>query len=124
MQLHASLVAFVDGEGQRVPARIAPLFAREASVPGLYARRIDYGAAHAGLQKHGVDAVLLQLVEDAAEGFFLFLDDARSGAARLGPVEAPEGGQPHAAQLVFRCLGTERKCRLDALRTGAKRKNA
>ena len=104
VEFHASLVAFVDGKLQGVVAWRFAGESGEASVPWFQGGWVDHGAAHAGLQQHGVDLSLLQAVENLAE--FLLLLSCRDGrlGVGVGPVSAADGGEPYGAHLVLGSL--------------------
>ena len=103
MQLHAALVALVDGELQRIVARTLPGIAAQTAVPRLHAGGIDGGGTHAGLKEHHVCADSLQLVENGGE-FPLLPFYGRSRAVGVGvrPVDAADSGEPYCAHFVLR----------------------
>ena len=99
VNLEPALVAFVNGELQRVVRGSAPRFAREDAVPRLHIGREHRGAAHAGLEEHGVDACLHVLVKYIGECFALLGRFAFGASGSLWPVEAHNSGQPDSANL-------------------------
>ena len=106
VQLHSALVTLVDGELQRVVARISPCRAAQTAVPRLQVRRIDCRGAHARLQEHHVDACGLELVENRGEFLLLpFHAACRPVGERFRPVESVERCQPDGSHFVFRRRG-------------------
>ena len=101
MALHATLVALVDGEGQRVVAGVLVVAAGQCTVPRLYGRGIYYCTACARLQIHGIDTILLQAVQDVAKFLLLFLPAFLGHRPCLGPVKSHYGGKPYGTHLVF-----------------------
>ena len=85
-------------EGARVFAKLAS----QRDVPGFYLTRIDYAAANSRLKKDGVDAALLQLVENPAQLFFLLLAVLLIGGLCLWPVEPTQCGKPNSSHFVLR----------------------
>ena len=103
VQLHSALVALVDGELQRVVARIPPCRAAQTAVPRLHRRWINRRGSHARLQQHHIDASGFQLVENPDEFLLLPLDAARRTVGeRFRPVESVERRQPDRPNLIFR----------------------
>ena len=101
MQLHAALVALVNGKLQGVVARVASGTAGEIGCPGFYVAGIDGVGANAGMQQNGIDVDSLQQVQDVDK--FLLLGGgvlSVEGAAR-GPVEIAKNGEPYGTNLVF-----------------------
>ena len=101
MEFHATLVALLNGKLQRVVPRVLSVLPREAEIPGFCLRGIDDGAAHTGLQQHGVDVYGLQAVQHLAQ--FLLLPLPPLGGTCLGtrPVQSHEGGDPYGTGLTF-----------------------
>lgn len=101
VELHAALVAFIDGKLQGIVARRLSRESREASIPRFVIGRIDHGATDAGLDEYGVDLCLLQAVENLTE--FLLLLLGRVGRLGVGvrPVDSADGGEPYGSYLVL-----------------------
>ena len=66
MKFHSSLVAFVDGKGQRIIAGIPSCATGQGFGKSFDRRRIDQVSTEAGLKHHGVEIGFFQLVEYVA----------------------------------------------------------
>ncbi len=97
MEFHPTAVALSYGEGQRVVGgRGGGEGACEGFVPWFDGGGIDGGGANARLEEDGVDARLLETVEEAREFSFLF-----GCGGGVWPVESAEGGEPYGAYFSF-----------------------
>ena len=104
------MVTLVDGKLERVISRTLARTSRQTSVPWLQLRGIDGGGAYACLQQYGVDACLLQAVEDVAHLLLLLLyGPCRLGVA-VGPVKSADRGEPYRSHLMLGLRPTKRCC--------------
>ena len=108
VQLHASLVAFVNGKEQRVVVRRLPRLSGQADVPWLKGRRVYHCPADAHLEEDGVDVCRLQAVEQGAELIALPLGRRGTEGMSAWPVYATDGGEPDGARLILGRLGVRK----------------
>ena len=101
MALHATLVAFLNGKGQGVVARVLVVLARKCTIPRFNGRGIDNGTTCTRLQIHGIDTILLQAVQDVAKFLLLLFASFLGHCPCLWPVKSHYGGKPYGTHLVF-----------------------
>ena len=87
MQLHPSLVAFLDGKGQRVIAGILSGMSGESLCKQFVTRRVAYVSLDAGLVEHCVKVGGFQPVQDVAQFFLLLHPPLRGTGFGGGPVQ-------------------------------------
>ena len=102
VDFHATLMALVDGKLEGVVTRRDTRFSAEAGIPWFKLGWIDGRCANARLQKYGIDAALLESVEDVDEFLLLSLYGLGRVGEGVGPVDTSDGGEPDGPHLVFR----------------------
>ena len=101
MEFHATLMTLVDSKSQSIVARTFAGESRQASIPWLVGGRVNHSATNTCLKQYGVDANLLQLVEDMAKLVLLFIYGAGRLGIRVRPVDTAYCCEPYGTYFVF-----------------------